>query len=96
MIDLLAEIYDLNTWTSLYAWIYFGIAIKLLIDLSGSFSFSDHEKPAGMACIGLSLSSSDKPPRSSNFVLIWIGKCIKKKCGLNDDSDEPSPLLKIS
>ncbi|RHW42222.1 hypothetical protein D1B31_06235 [Neobacillus notoginsengisoli] len=93
MIDLLAEIYDLNTWTTLYAWIYFGIALKLLIDFSSTYSFTNQEKVAETTGLQLSVTKTTSLPPASNSVIKWIGKYIKRKFCSTDDPEAPLSLL---
>ncbi|WP_316569949.1 hypothetical protein [Neobacillus sp. YIM B06451] len=90
MIDLLAELYDLNAWTTLYTGIYLGIALKLLIDIGTEISFAEIEKQeSDLSSLNLSAIQDNNLRQHVNSILIWIGKYIRIKYGSNDDSEEP-------
>ncbi|WP_059170741.1 hypothetical protein [Bacillus sp. FJAT-27445] len=89
MIDLLAELYDMNAWTAIYTGIYLGIALKLLIDLGTEISFAEFEKQeTGLSALHLSTIQDKNLRQNVNSILFWIGKYIRIKYGSNDDSED--------
>ncbi|WP_409270316.1 hypothetical protein V1499_12885 [Neobacillus sp. SCS-31] len=90
MIDLLAELYDLNAWTALYTGIYLGIALKLLIDIGKEISFAEIEKhESSLSALNQSTIQDNNLRQNVNSILIWIGKYIRIKYGSSGDSEEP-------
>lgn len=90
MIDLLAELYDINAWTAIYTGIYLGIALKLLLEMGTEISLAEIEKQeSGLSALNLSTIQDKNLTQNVNSVLIWIGKYIRIKYGSHDDSEEP-------
>lgn len=90
MIDLLAELYDINAWTAIYTGIYLGIALKLLLEMGTEISFAEIEKQeSGLTALNLSTIQDKNLSQNVNSVLIWIGKYIRIKYGSHNDSEEP-------
>ncbi|RDU36497.1 hypothetical protein DRW41_13280 [Neobacillus piezotolerans] len=89
MIDLLAELYDMNAWTALYTGIYLGIALKLLIDMGTEISFAEIEKQeTGLSALNLTTIQDKNLSQNVNSILVWIGKYIRIKYGSHDDSED--------